>query len=670
MKRTFRGIALILMVALMLQMLPLGVWARESVHKGNRVPEFSASTQEEAPYVIGEVRELRGEKQKHFRMSDGSYIAVSYGETVHFSDADGAWQDIDNTLVAVAEGREYMAVNGTERRRFASRIEEGDFLFSVESGDYGLFLSAVLDETENTLSTSQFEDLTVEKQPPIANVSNPQEPLATLSVEEKRELPLAEQTVPAKLSSSVRYENVWEETDLEYSVTAQNVKECIVIQAPREDYQYSFMLQLADLTPELNDDGSISLYNEQKEVIFSIPAPYMEDANGVYSSEAAYTLEETEDGGYCLTVTADSQWMNAEDRAFPVKLDPTICKEGSAADKHIITSYVNSGRPDSASYENKRFIRCGCFTNTASDANCTGHTVGLIYMKVLPELPVGSVPTQAYLNLVQTSYGVSSNANYPKIYTSTIGVSTSDDTIESYLNTITWNDFLSEITYGAPDANGERTALDYVKAMPTEDYEIYWNITSAVQTWYNEKDSTSPSISRLLVLDDGRGSTSNARATYAGYGYDASNALNLPQIIVEYRNTVGTESIYDYHTQSAGRAGVGYVNNFTLGLSFQVPLLSSLSEVMPFSLSLIYNSQHSGTNFTATNDIHTETYTTAKAGHGWKTSVQQSIVPVNITGNDSTTTKYLVYTDADGTEHYFAKSPVVVRSMKMKTVWI
>ncbi len=50
------------------------------------------------PTVVQEVEELRGEDSKHFQMSDGSYLAVAYGEPVHYQDEEGAWQDIDNAL--------------------------------------------------------------------------------------------------------------------------------------------------------------------------------------------------------------------------------------------------------------------------------------------------------------------------------------------------------------------------------------------------------------------------------------------------------------------------------------------------------------------------------------------------------------------------------------------
>ena len=57
---------------------------------------------DETACVIGEMDELREEAVKHFRMSDGSFLAVQYDGPVHYQDTDGEWQDIDNTQVSVS----------------------------------------------------------------------------------------------------------------------------------------------------------------------------------------------------------------------------------------------------------------------------------------------------------------------------------------------------------------------------------------------------------------------------------------------------------------------------------------------------------------------------------------------------------------------------------------
>jgi hypothetical protein len=48
--------------------------------------------------IVGEVTNKRGEYEKHFVNTDGSMIAVTYPEKVHYK-VDGQWEDIDSRLV-------------------------------------------------------------------------------------------------------------------------------------------------------------------------------------------------------------------------------------------------------------------------------------------------------------------------------------------------------------------------------------------------------------------------------------------------------------------------------------------------------------------------------------------------------------------------------------------
>ncbi len=47
-------------------------------------------------YVLGEDISKREESVKHFRMSDGSFVAVQYAENVHYLDSDGTYAEYDN----------------------------------------------------------------------------------------------------------------------------------------------------------------------------------------------------------------------------------------------------------------------------------------------------------------------------------------------------------------------------------------------------------------------------------------------------------------------------------------------------------------------------------------------------------------------------------------------
>lgn len=156
-------LAFFLALALVFQMLPLSIFAedtasagrlgQESISKETNQAETKNETVQQSGIVVGEVTDLRGESQKHFRMEDGSFIAVDYGMPVHFTTDDGAnWQEIDNTLMLSQAGSEemqmmgtrdtasYVAKNGENATSFAANLRSG-YLFSSKSGAYSVSMS-------------------------------------------------------------------------------------------------------------------------------------------------------------------------------------------------------------------------------------------------------------------------------------------------------------------------------------------------------------------------------------------------------------------------------------------------------------------------------------------------------------------------------------------------
>ena len=75
--------------------------------------------------ILFEEESLREESVKHFRLDDGSYIAVQYDTPVHYQDENGQWKDYDNTLTSVnaLDGSGvsfYRITNGDSIRIFAA----------------------------------------------------------------------------------------------------------------------------------------------------------------------------------------------------------------------------------------------------------------------------------------------------------------------------------------------------------------------------------------------------------------------------------------------------------------------------------------------------------------------------------------------------------------------
>ena len=97
-----RTISVLLTVCMLIACLPLNALsAGEPPAAGSAVlPPAETSSIEESSEVciVEEDLSKRGEYEKHFLCSDGTYIAVTYAEPVHYLDADGTWADTDVAL--------------------------------------------------------------------------------------------------------------------------------------------------------------------------------------------------------------------------------------------------------------------------------------------------------------------------------------------------------------------------------------------------------------------------------------------------------------------------------------------------------------------------------------------------------------------------------------------
>ena len=49
-------------------------------------------------FLVEEDLSKRGQFEKHYLCSDGTYVSVTYPEAVHYLDANNKWQDVDQSL--------------------------------------------------------------------------------------------------------------------------------------------------------------------------------------------------------------------------------------------------------------------------------------------------------------------------------------------------------------------------------------------------------------------------------------------------------------------------------------------------------------------------------------------------------------------------------------------
>ncbi len=307
-KRRNRWIACCLFLSLLISLFPLSAFAQQSTadittsetepaSPGFSEPDSIEEIQPTLPQTATEIPSRRERNVKHFDFGNGIYQAISYGSPVHRMDANGNWQDIDNRLLPDADNAlQYATADG--RIRVAKQ-------------------SPMLILNENGYRIGMQPTSTVAIRMQNAEIQNHDELPQSLT-RNATELGRVSNT------TTVRYRDLYPSVDLEYILDGDDIKENIIVNAPTDRYTYLFDLALEGLVPELTDDGEILLRDAKTDdEMYRIPAPYMYDADGNTSQAVHYELA-GQDGMYQLLVTADANWINAKDRAFPVTIDPTI----------------------------------------------------------------------------------------------------------------------------------------------------------------------------------------------------------------------------------------------------------------------------------------------------------------------------------------------------------
>lgn len=160
------------------------------------------------------------------------------------------------------------------------------------------------------------------------------------------ELHASLQTRIEKLSSAVVYENVYKATDFEYILNSQGVKENLLLQSTKAPTEFTAEYKAGRLTPVAVDTQTVELRASDGTVVYTLSAPYMEDANGETSTGVTLTLGEIKNDTFRVTLTPDSTWLQAEERAFPVTVDPVIKTKQTV--EEMTCTFVDSGHPNTA----------------------------------------------------------------------------------------------------------------------------------------------------------------------------------------------------------------------------------------------------------------------------------------------------------------------------------
>ncbi len=626
MKRTTKILSLILSVVTLLSVFSVAtpVFAMEVTEatsestentEDNTVSEEVETEEATKAEIISEIKEDRTEYTKYFRMSDGSYMAAQYAQPVHYKE-NGEWKEYDYSITKNenTNENEFLIENSDSEMSFPEEFsEDNETQIEVSTKDYKIKFSPVVEKKIfNKKSKAKVKNHKHLKSNEIIEEFSGEALIEESADKNAEKLKIDNQ------KSAIAYEDVYNNIDIEYEISSNQIKESIVLNSKQDKNKFEFAVDTDGLFPKKEADGSITLYEDKEYIkaVSSIMKPYMYDANGEYSYDVTMDIKE-KNGTYILTVEASNNWLNDKQRNYPVVIDPTIVLDVGRLKTY--DCYVDNSQA-STSFPFDYYIYAGY--------NSYGKTRTFIKFD-LPELPDNcSVITNARIHFWQKDVDMGDgSAGYLNIHNVT----------KNWANdrTVTWN---AQPTY-------DSTVLDYCQFKSGANAEYIFDITKSVKAWYEG----SANYGLMLKSAD----ESKAKRTRL-FSAENTGTNTYPRIIVEYRNNKGIEDYWSFSSYSNDTAGATYINDYTGNLVYTLPILSSVSEIMPLTLSAVFNNYCASVRLCAGKNGSSKT----SPGRGFRLNIQQTVLPstqYGLTGVAAENWPF-VYTDGDGTEHYIQKT--------------
>ena len=532
-----KWIALVLSVVLIVQSVMVGVNAEEVLENPDAGIETESVT--EPAHIIAEADNKREDSVKHFVLNNGTYMAASYGETIHIKDENGKYEDVDNRLHDNGE-------------RLVPRRALNEMSLAKSLSDK----AAVSMSVEDVKISWSYEGI---KEGTTAEIK-----------EEKYELSGDDAflTLP-NLTGKAVYKDAYLDTDIEVNVESYSIKDNILIKSRKAPETFVINYDIGNLSAKQVDSKTISLSKDGKEVA-NISAPYMYDKKGEISKELGLKIISVKDSTLKVLIEYDNSWAKANGREFPVTIDPGAVFVLNKDDILYKYSYTNTGVIENA----PGTLYVGY--NTTFGTACSS-----VKLTSLPGLAKGDTVYKADLSL----------------YLNTFRLANSSQVIncDAYEINGSWSGFNASTIY-VPGTGPSyyNTVIDYQKASygAIKAYKT-WDVTKLVKKWY-----ANTATNNGIVIKPSNYITSDDNVAWFSTPANAPSGTNLkkPAFRIYYLNAKGLENYWSY-TECAAGSATASVNNYTGNLVVSAPLISTTSENMPASLSLYFNGYQTGQHF-------------------------------------------------------------------------
>ena len=375
--------------------------------------------------IVSELKERRDECTKHFRMDDGTIMAVSYDCPVHYKNDKGKWVEYDNSLIAKGE---------------ATPDEIAPVPFTNKKSNIDIVLAPDT-KTDDLVSISS-KNGSISWKYKETNKSS-----VKIKNSNKKHKGNEKFTSIDKLTSKANYKSIYKNIDLNCIVSTTGVKENIILENADAQNEFEINYNIKGLKAKQIDKQTIKLYKGKKEV-YSISAPCMYDAEGNTSSDLSFKIISNKSNVLKVKLSADKGFLSSWGRSYPVTIDPEVSLSYSS---NIQTSDVSSAQPNTA---------LGHYSSFSIGNISNSNYIGLVKCKTLQSLFSGKNIVSAKLKLTPMT-------------------ETTEMEIEAHPITTNWS--YTTITYNTLTYNSE--VIDYTKAENNSSKRISFDLTKYAKKW-------------------------------------------------------------------------------------------------------------------------------------------------------------------------------------------
>lgn len=413
------------------------------------------------PNAASKSREIPGMRTRNSRTqaTNDGYVTEIYSNSIHFRDARGDWQPIDDTLVP-ANTPGYAVKN--------------------KSNGYTALLP-------NSLSSPVSFGL----------------PAGTIQFQI-----VGATGSPATSGQTATYAKALNGATVTYAAQSDSLKEAISLANSASPTTFTYKLQLpTKWSARATGQGGIDVVDAAGQVQASFKAPYMYDSSRTsagYSRAVSLTLSGNA-GSQTITMSADSKWIAAPGRQFPVVIDPSIATNVNYYDPH--DCFIQNTNPT------------GSFCSSQGTTTLTANPLGFDGTTINRNLYWFGASTTRYSIPAPNSNILDAELDFTLASSS----STSAVPVTVYPITQAWDDAgasWNNANTGVPWTTAGGTvgsAITTVNVGPTAGSFAIYNLTSTIQNWVNGNTTdngfllraTNESTNALLQIDNDNFGTSS-----------------------------------------------------------------------------------------------------------------------------------------------------------------